>query len=742
MNADINHELDVLSEIGRSILRASTDVEELAEAAFLETARLIEADFFQLGIFREDEYRTLIWVRDGNRETNPSFQIDPDREGLIGWIRRSGQSLLVRDFEQEAGDLPSLPSYESPDPPSSAIFVPLQFAGRTLGIIAIQSRRAAAFDETHLQLLQLVALTIAPSLVATTLSADVEALATRLYLLEEISRQLISLAPIQDRMTQVCNLLKQGLDYEIIDLYEVTDDGISLLASTSTAHIEQPDASPACVLNAIETKQVQYEQLPPQETKEGDDPGEFRMQVAVPLLVGSHRLGSLCLLSPAGQDPSQEQLTLIQMIVTQLGIALLEDRNYTQHQEEAWITTVLLEVARHAAQPGDALTSLQAVLQLATLLAGTDWAVLLLPGTVADALVVGPSAGLRRPETYELESSLLKLDSFGLQPPFNESDQPFRLKLPDPLTHILHSDSALALTMTDGQDLLGLLLLQGEQLSDKRMSLLAGIGHQVSLRLENTRLIEEAAARRSIERELAMAHSIQASFLPDSVPQVAGWELGIAWFVAREVGGDFYDFIPLPPDEQGLRLGLVIADVADKGIPAALYMALCRTLVRSVATALIDPAATLERVNRLLISDTRANLFVSMFYGVWEPAAGRIRYANGGHNPPILHSPGLQTQVIRPHDMVLGVDESLTYANHELNLAVGDTLVLYTDGVTEAFDEDEQPFGLARLENTLMGEGNLPAQELADMITERVFAHQGQRDLLDDLTVLTLRRAA
>jgi sigma-B regulation protein RsbU (phosphoserine phosphatase) len=245
-----------------------------------------------------------------------------------------------------------------------------------------------------------------------------------------------------------------------------------------------------------------------------------------------------------------------------------------------------------------------------------------------------------------------------------------------------------------------------------------------------------------MERELAMAHAIQASFLPETVPLVPGWELGIAWHVARVVGGDFYDFIPLPAGDDEDRIGLVMADVADKGIPAALYMALSRTLVRSVATVLIDPAATLERVNRQLISDTRADLFVSVFYGVWEPKIGRIRFANAGHNPPILHTPGLQTQIIRPHGMVLGVDPDLSYANYEVKLSPGNTFVLYTDGVTEAFDPQDQPFGLSRLESCLMGEADLPAQDLADIITERVFAHQGQRDLSDDLTVLTLRRIA
>ena len=166
--------------------------------------------------------------------------------------------------------------------------------------------------------------------------------------------------------------------------------------------------------------------------------------------------------------------------------------------------------------------------------------------------------------------------------------------------------------------------MQDNPLPGIRPSLLAGIGHQVSLRLENARLVEEAALRRSLERELMMARNIQSSFLPEHMPKISGWELASAWEVAREVGGDFYDIIPLPSNSRGERWGIVIADVADKGIPAALYMALCRTMLRSVAQTHIMPAKTLEIVNQQLISDTRADLFVSAFYGVWEPASGII----------------------------------------------------------------------------------------------------------------------
>ena len=271
---------------------------------------------------------------------------------------------------------------------------------------------------------------------------------------------------------------------------------------------------------------------------------------------------------------------------------------------------------------------------------------------------------------------------------------------------------------------------------------MAGIAHQVSLRLENTRLIEEAAAKQSLERELAMARNIQASFLPLSLPSHPHWEVGAMWQVAREVGGDFYDFIPLPEGPRGPRWGVVIADVADKGIPAALYMALCRTIIRSVATTRIDPGATLERVNRLLLVDSNAELFVSVFYAIWEPNTGGFTFANAGHNPPLLLRPNQKAEVLRDHGIVLGVLENASYKSYERTIKPDEMLVLYTDGVTEAMGEESEMFGLHRLESLILGLENWTAQNVAEHIANRVSEFLGHGELADDLTTITLRRTS
>jgi sigma-B regulation protein RsbU (phosphoserine phosphatase) len=207
------------------------------------------------------------------------------------------------------------------------------------------------------------------------------------------------------------------------------------------------------------------------------------------------------------------------------------------------------------------------------------------------------------------------------------------------------------------------------------------------------------------------------------------------------VGGDFYDFIPLSPGPDGPRWGIVIADVADKGIPAALFMALCRTLLRSVAISRVDPGLTLERLNDLILADSKTDLFVSVFYAVWEPDAGRLSYANGGHNPPLVFERDRTARLLEEHGMVLGIREAVTYQTRSLSMPPGALLLLYTDGVTEAMDSDGQFFGMQRLENLVLGLPEWQAQHVADTIADRVSAFCAEPDLSDDLTAVVIWRA-
>jgi serine phosphatase RsbU (regulator of sigma subunit) len=729
-------ELSELAEIGRAVGAAPLEAEELAEVAYQEAARLLETDHFQLGVYEGDTYRTLIWVREGERQANQVFELAGDEEGLVGWVRRSGKPLLVRDFQAERSSLPARPSYEADDPTASGMFVPLLVGEKAIGVIAIQSRRQRAFREHHLRLLTILANGVAAALALSSLQAQVEFRTLQLVLIQNLSARLVSLQPLPDLFAQVVALVSQSLGYHLVRLYEVTASGVLLRASSrpdAAVSEDDFDSDGGLVPRAVEEGRTLSATSP------DGAPHAGLSELAVPLKVEERVLGVLNIFRKGIEPFPHEHIALAQTVAAHLALAILEARNFASQQEEAWITTVLLEVARHAAQPGDTQGALQAVLQLTTLLAGTTWAALLLPDPSDAALRLGPVSGLHRQEAERLADVRLPPEDLGLAPPF-ASEIPAYVTLPEALTAPLEARDATAVTLSDGVSLLGVLLLEGQELAGRRLPLIVGIAHQISLRLENTRLIEEAAARRSLERELAMARGIQESFLPNRAPAHPGWELGMTWRVARQVGGDFYDFIPLAQGSHGPRWGLVIADVADKGIPAALFMALCRTLLRSVAISRIDPGQTLTRMNDLIFADSKADLFVSIFLAVWEPETGRIAYANGGHNPPLLFEPGLAPRQLAEHGMVLGVSEGIRYETHTITLKPGCLLLLYTDGVTEAMDSSGQFFGLHRLASLVMGVPEWDAQVVADQIAQRVSDFCAEPELRDDLTAVVVRR--
>ena len=244
----------------------------------------------------------------------------------------------------------------------------------------------------------------------------------------------------------------------------------------------------------------------------------------------------------------------------------------------------------------------------------------------------------------------------------------------------------------DGESLGG--SISNLRLRPKRLEIITGISQQAALAIQNDQLKKEMQDRERLEREMQLAREIQRTFLPGQLPELPGWELTVWWRTAREVGGDFYDLINLPDG----HLGLVIADVADKGVPAALFMVLARALVRASAKESSSPAEVLEQVNDLLAPDAQGGMFVTLFYAILDPNTGMIIYSNAGHNPPILAHQGDQTiTLLTRTGMALGVQEGSPIEECRLEIARGDFLVLYTDGVTEAFSADGTTFDYERL---------------------------------------------
>ena len=247
------------------------------------------------------------------------------------------------------------------------------------------------------------------------------------------------------------------------------------------------------------------------------------------------------------------------------------------------------------------------------------------------------------------------------------------------------------------------------------------------------------AERYRLEQELSLAGQIQASFLPNDLPIVPGWQLAASLRPARQTAGDFYDLIPLPNG----RLGIVIADVADKGMGAALYMALSRTLLRTYALEYhTRPDFAMKVTNRRLLMDTDITMFVTVFYGVLDPRTGQLAYCNAGHNPPLLFhrgDPGT-IETLTKTGMALGAMPGLSWRRSTVQIAPGDVLVLYTDGVTDAQSVSGAFFGKARLMDVAREHSGRPAHEIRDALLRAVEEFTGEASQFDDITlVITIR---
>ncbi|HOI13980.1 MAG TPA: SpoIIE family protein phosphatase [Methanoculleus sp.] len=236
--------------------------------------------------------------------------------------------------------------------------------------------------------------------------------------------------------------------------------------------------------------------------------------------------------------------------------------------------------------------------------------------------------------------------------------------------------------------------------------------------------------------ELRIAHDIQMSFLPEKLPEVPGFELAALSVPAKEVGGDFYDAISLP----GGQTALVIADVSGKGVPAALFMALSRTVLRANAQVPRSARDAVREANMLIAEDAKSGMFVTLFYAVADPGKKTLTYVNAGHNPPLLfRSDSNMPLDLKGTGIILGVMPEADYDEVTVDLKSGDLILLYTDGVTEAINPGEEQFGVNRLTETVASCRDLPPTAIIDRIRDAVVQFSGDEPQFDDLTLMVLR---
>jgi serine phosphatase RsbU (regulator of sigma subunit) len=271
----------------------------------------------------------------------------------------------------------------------------------------------------------------------------------------------------------------------------------------------------------------------------------------------------------------------------------------------------------------------------------------------------------------------------------------------------------------------------------RQLPAVQSLAAQVASAIHQAHVYTETLSMQKTLQELSLAHSIQASFLPESVPQLPGWQLTATLEPARQIAGDFYDFIHLPEG----KLGILIADVADKGLGSALYMALSSTLIRTFADEYHrDPAMVMKTVNQHILRNARANLFVTVFFAVLDPTSGVLCYANAGHNPPFLLGMDNGIKTLNNTGMPLGIDEENEWGQNEILISPGEILLMYTDGVTDAQNNAGEFIDRKLILSTFQQNIGKSVQEVQQGILDKIHHFVGDAPRFDDLTLVILGR--
>lgn len=731
------------------------------ERLFAYVVKLIQETFhyYHVGIFTVDTATGDVTFR---ASTNPAIQDQGmpihKGEGIIAWVAESGQPILANDVGKETRFCYTDELKDT----RAELAVPLKVEKRIVGVLDVQSNTSGVFSEDDLFVMQTLADQVAIAVEDARLYAARQEEAWSSTALLQVAEAVGSLDNLDDILQTVVRLTPMlvGVDRCSILLWEEESQEFVV----AQGYASRKDARPLFdslrfhpgdlpLLDLLRTtknlivvrNEANAELIPTRWMEEY----HIRGLLALPLREQAEIHGAM-LVDSTNPDATfaDRKRTILTGIADQAAMAIANTRLHTAQREEAWVSTALLQVAQAIVSSSDLHDNVGRIARLTPLLVGVDHCMILLWDKDSETFVAYEAEGLSK-ETTEIFAGLRFKP--GEWPLLDEVRQRQRyVVVENALTSSLISaslrqalgiQSVLAVPLISKGMLLGVLLgnyAHGPRhFPVRKVSITEGIAYQTAIAIENARLYESSLEQERSAEELRVAREIQISFLPERCPYHSGWEIAADWHAARGVGGDFYDFIPLGRD----KLGLVIADVSDKGMAAAMFMSMSRTLVRAAAIENRPPAKTLERVNDLIMTDTRSGMFVTLFYGILNWRSGHLLYACAGHNPPMLwqHATA-EIATLDAKGIALGVLEDITLEERQVIVKPGDILVLYTDGVTEPINAQEEEFGEGRLGQVIKHAHDKPCADLVRLIRTHVTGFIGDQPWFDDYTLVGVKR--
>lgn len=702
----------------------------------------------------------------------PSFPVTDGERGIISWVAAHGEPLVVNDVLNE-------PRYIREDarllPDTRAeLAIPLMVETRVLGVLDVQGDAPHSFDEDDLFTLRTLGQQVAVAIedarlyaaqreetwVTTALLQVAEAVST-LNRLSDVLETVSRITPIMTGAAATALYLwhESEARFEPAESYGLAQAGEQLFRQRAPAPADFPLLAQTCERQSVVTVEPVGESamVPPPFAAmlcpDGEAPERLAL-IAAPLLAQGEAVGAMLLSFADGGHVDERRRALVAGIAQQAAVAIQAARLYAAQRDEAWITTALLQVAEAVASRSDLGEVLDLITRLTIMLAEVDHCGIYLWNAEPQRLDPAASYGIPAPLVAEWRANPLTLDDWTHLRQLTGATTPVVVaggkgEAAARLAEIFGPVFVAAPLHAHGH-FLGLLLVDlprqrgGEGatapvslLSDRLRAMLSGIARQLSIAVENTRLYEEAIENERRTQELRLARQLQAALLPEQPPELPGYELAGYWLPAREVAGDFYDFFMASGD----RFAFAIADVADKGMAAALFMVLTRSTLRESVWNKERVGAALGRTNHRLTADARGGMFVTCFLGLMEPATGALTVSNAGHLPPLIYdatTDGFASLALR--NMPLGIFEDNFYHEVSLALTPGSFMVLYTDGITDTPDATEQLFGLKRLSEVVWHHRHASARAIIQAIREAASAFGGGEVEFDDQTIVVIKR--
>jgi len=764
-----SNDLAALNEFAHAVAQATFDTDKVIDLLYEYAQRLAPADVYRIELFG-----------DARRSPAPSPQVLQATRHTVQRLAEPADSTLFEYFSTHRDPIRAVDVARAFVYPLEAIvmvraqsrhvptarsmlIVPL-FAGDTLiGALSLFSPRPRAFFPIQARNLTSICAQAAVTIQNARLYASERQRAAQLATVSEVSRQVAALLDLDELLPRIVHLIRDRFGYSHVHLFIVDTEQRRAIFRAST-HPRGEDwrarnigyrigleglvgwvaaTGKALLVNDVsrEPRFAPYPDKPVDETQS---------EIVVPLTLGDQVIGVLDVESDRRNAFSEDDLFILKTLAAQVAIAIEDARLYNLQKEEAYYLNALLQVAQNLSATLDLDEVLETIVRITPLLVGVARCAIFLYDAHARAFVPAKAYGLTRALQSEFQRMRFPADQvkmFGTllreqTPLLIEDAQQSDWIAPDAMRQFGVQSLLVVPLVTRGEVIGAMWVDQGERpvrFTTREIQVVMAIASQAAIAIEGVRLAREAEDKRRIEYELGLARQIQTSFLPEKCPVIAGYAVEALWQTAREVSGDLYDFVLL----NGGRVAFTIADVSDKGIGAAMFMALARTILRTMTIGKPTPRETIERANDIILADARSDMFVTVFHGVLDPHTHCFTYVNAGHNPPLFYRAARnELSTVKGRNIALGVIPNITVEEYTLEFEPGDLLLMYTDGVTDAINAQEEEFGAERLADLVRAHAHLAPSELIAEIMRAVTDFAGEGVHFDDVTMVALKRNA